>query len=864
MELLERSGQLGDLDEQLARVRSSRAGRLVLIAGEAGGGKTALVRAFCERHSGVPVLAGACEALLTPRPLGPLLDIAAETGGELERLMAGTPAPADLLSALAHAVRGPRIIVLEDLHWADEATLDLVRLLGRRANRMPALVLATYRDNELEREHPLRVVLGELPVDQVRRVSVEPLSEPAVAELAGPLGIDAPALHAHTSGNPFFVTEILAAERPGETPATVRDAVLARAARLPPEARRVLEAVAIAPPRAEIWLLEQLAGADLQALDAGIASGILRPDGSAIAFRHEIARVTVERELPPHRRVDLHRRALDALAGRAEPARLAHHAEAAGDVAALVEHATAAGERAAQLRAHRQAAAHFEVALRHGVDLPPAERARLLDLRGYECFLGGMIPAAMEARLLAREAFRAAGDRLKEGETEAWIARLAWFQADTAHVAALDRAIEILGRLPPGPELARCYVQRASAHMLDLDLAGTQDWGGRALALAESLGERAIANYALISVGSAELAHGLAIGANKLARALAVARELGVQEQAGVAYSNLGSFPVLTHDYDTAERYLDEGIGYCDDHELASFGNYVAGWKARVEFDRGRWEEAGRRAHSILARLGDTLPQSRFTPLLVSGLLRARRGEGDAWEPLDEALAIAARTQECQRMIPVALARAEARWLAGEADRIEAETDDALARALVVGHRWAVGELLLWRSRGGVAVTVEHDLPAPVAAELRGDAPAAAAAWTELGCPYEAALALAAGDEGSLRSGHAQLLSLGAAAAAAVVARRLREGGARDIRRGPRQTTRTNPAGLTTRQMEVLALLARGERNADIAAHLFLSEKTVHHHVAAILRKLDVKTRGQAAAQAARLGIGPAEERSET
>src|SRR4051794_23491410 len=299
--LLERSVELEALDERFAAVRARRRGRLVLVAGEAGIGKTALVRAFCDGLAATSVLAGACDALYTARPLGPFVDIAEEVGGELSALVAAGAAPGAVAAALAQELRrrDSVVVVLEDLHWADEATLDVVRLLARRIESVPALVLATYRDDELDRAHPLRLVLGELPRRAADRLTVAPLSAAAGAALAGPTTVDTHELHHRTGGNPFFVTEVLAADGDG-VPATVRDAVLARIARLTPDARALLDAVAIVPPRAELWLLEALTGGDLSGLDACLASGVLRPERDAVAFRHEIARAVVEQALLPH------------------------------------------------------------------------------------------------------------------------------------------------------------------------------------------------------------------------------------------------------------------------------------------------------------------------------------------------------------------------------------------------------------------------------------------------------------------------------------------------------------------------------------------------------------------------------------
>ena len=445
--LLERAGELAQLTSALDGVTATSRGALVLIAGEAGIGKTALVRAFCAQ-AGTRVLTGACDALHTPRPLGPFVDM----GGELAEV-ADRGAGA-VFAALSEDLRrrAPTIVVLEDLHWADEATLDVVRLLGRRIETLPALVLATYRDDELARTHPLRVVLGELP--RTRRLTPARLSPDAVASLAAAHEVDAGALHERTAGNPFYVTEAL--EAGAAVPDSVRDAVLARAARLAPEAREVLDAVAIVPTRAELWLLEALTDGELEGC---LSSGMLRPDRDAVAFRHEIARVAIDEALPPDRRLALHRRALAALRSRGDLARLAHHADAAGDAEAVLRYAPAAGERAAQLGAHREAAAQFARALRHA----GGERAELLERRAYECYLTDDIEAAIEARREALAEHRRHGDRVREGDAHRWLSRLAWFAGDNAAAEAEGAAGRRAARAAAAGARARDGLQQPVA-----------------------------------------------------------------------------------------------------------------------------------------------------------------------------------------------------------------------------------------------------------------------------------------------------------------------------------------------------------------------------------------------------------------
>ena len=400
--LLERTDQLSALADALDAVTAGRAGAMVFVGGEAGVGKTALLREFCDqRRDSARILWGACEALLTPGPLGPLFDVAEVTRGELEELVSRGARPHEVTGALVRELARGRasILVLEDLHWADEATLDVLRLLARKVEAVPTLVLASYRNDELDRAHPLTLVLGELGTTRsVTRLVIPPLSERAVGELAEPYGVDAADLHRRTNGNPFYVTEVLAAGA-GEIPPTVRDAVLARLARLSAPARALLEAIAIATPHAEVWLLEALAAAELQHLDECLASGVVASESDRVVVRHELARLAVEEALPPHRRVALHRAAAAALAGRphgaADPARIAHHADVAGDGAAVLHFAPAAAARAASLGAHREAAAQYARALRYADALAPQEQAALLELRAYEGYLTGELDAAI-------------------------------------------------------------------------------------------------------------------------------------------------------------------------------------------------------------------------------------------------------------------------------------------------------------------------------------------------------------------------------------------------------------------------------------------------------------------------------------
>ncbi|MDE2371772.1 MAG: AAA family ATPase, partial [Burkholderiales bacterium] len=369
-DLLERDELLGALAAFAAlAAQSPRRGHTVLVSGEAGVGKTSLLERFALRIAPARVLWGGCEALATPRPLGPLHDVAAQCRGEIARRLAvdqAAAAGANLFPAVLDELArppAPTVMVFEDLHWADAATLDLVKYLGRRMHQVPALLVLSHRDDAASLER-LRSLLGELPAAHVQRLVVPPLSRGAVDRLAqAAQRSDADRIHAATGGNAFFVAELLrqgadVAHSAQSTdavdaavPATVRDAVLARAASLPPAAQQVLQVVAIVPAHADAAIVEAVAGPAVDAVDACVAGGLLVAEGRRLRFRHELARTAVETAIPPLRATQLHARVLDALAARPTGtvalAALAHHAQAADDAEAILRWAPAAAREAA-------------------------------------------------------------------------------------------------------------------------------------------------------------------------------------------------------------------------------------------------------------------------------------------------------------------------------------------------------------------------------------------------------------------------------------------------------------------------------------------------------------------------------------
>jgi DNA-binding CsgD family transcriptional regulator/tetratricopeptide (TPR) repeat protein len=847
--LLERADQLTLLGELLEGVEETSRGCVALVGGEAGVGKTALIREFCADSSAY-LLRGSCEPLFTPRPLGPLLEIAQESEGELAILLKRGAMPYEIVAALVEELRArtPAIFLLEDVHWADEATLDVLRMLVRRVETAQALVVATYRDDELDASHPLRIVLGELATSgAITRIRLPTLSTQAVAELAEPYGADAVELFDKTAGNPFFVVEALAAG--GDSiPETVRDAVLARSLRLSAASRSVLDAVAVVPPQAELWLLKALVGELIGELDECLASGLLVSSPSAVTFRHDLARQAVEESIAPQRKIEFHRAALAALEappeGDPDLARLAHHADAAGDKNAVLRFAPAAAKEAAAAGAHREAAAQYARALRFGLDLAPTEKAELLESRSRECYLTDDIDEAIEAGQEELDLRRGCGERLEEGAALSWLSHILWCPGRSSESRRTrEEAVAVLETLSPGRELALAWMNSWS--LPDVT---------RAVELAVELGDIDAAIRTLSVLGNQRFMEG---GRETIQQCIDLAKERGDDELVGWIYSHAIRTAIRARQYDTAADWAGRSLDHCSQRGLELYRFYALADKARVELDRGCWDEAAETASMILSiRRASIFP--RIWGLVVLGLVRARRGDPGHRELVEEAWALGAPTDEVIRMGPAATARAEVAWLAGDRKGVAEATEQTFRLATEQKDEVALGELALWRRRAGIDDGVLPDAAEPFRSQLAGEWALAATVWDAAGCPYEAALARAdSDDEKELRGALDVLHRLGAQPAAAIVAGRLRGRGARRLPRGPRRATRENPAGLTARQLEVLALVTEGMRDSEIAARLVLSERTVGHHVSAILRKLGVRNRGHAAAEAVRLDLVP-------
>jgi DNA-binding SARP family transcriptional activator len=779
--LLERDDELVALLRIVRSVVRTGRGAVVLITGEAGSGKSSLTRAFVDRlDKEILVAVGGCDDLLAPRSLGPFRDMA-EAQPDLGAALSGRVQPDDAFPALLRFLAArPSVVVVEDVHWADDATLDAIRYLSRRVPGIPAVLLLTFREEDLDATHPLRRVLGGLTSASNRRIELAPLSVDAVRRLAGVDEAEAAEIHRVTRGNPFFVTEVLEARGDG-VPATVRDAVLARVGRLPPPARRLAERVAVVPSRTERWLAEALAGDEPGVLVQVERSGVVIGEADHISFRHELARRAIETSLTVGEVVLANREVLDVLLRQPhiDPSRIVHHAVRAARIDVLLRYGPVAAAEAQRQGAHRQAAETLRLVLAHGGRLDPSTHAMLLTQRAYSLYVVNEYETALADAESAISVAEESQDAIVLGEALIVLSRITFFaRGPMCARQAAHRAVEILEEAGDDARVAAALIVLARAHsnLATVGIVAQPSvdairYAERSLALCDRLHRDDLRAQALCYLGSGRLALGDPRGGDDIERAIAMGADETRLEARVRTYVNAAGSAYRAGRPHDAERYVAAGL------RLAAEGEFAAGQyrlrltSAAIASSSGEWVRAVTELRGLVASPGTP----GLMGLLAGGMLArllGRLGDPEAHAVMDEALHDPAAAGDSYIAGPLAAAQVELAWLAGgRVTEMPPGVWDALELAEAGGHLAMAGELSVYLRRAGHDASVPADVPGPWASSLAGRWRDAAAAWSQLGERYEEAVELAwsGEDERARTAGLAMLKDLGARATIARV-----------------------------------------------------------------------------------------------
>lgn len=846
--LVERDRVIAWLDDQLAKAHAGF-GHIAVVSGEAGIGKSAVVSTFAAALPlGTNVFACACDPLSSPVPLGPVLELRdaldREAAAYLSEVLDNSDGPVSLPAAVVAAVTdsGPAIWVIEDVHWADAATLDVLRYLSTRIAGLPLLLVLTHRIEDIGAPHPLAAFLAEIvDIETLSRVELAPLTRDGVRTLAATRpGIDVDLLWEDTGGIPLLVVESLAAGRYGVAPRAVTDHVIGRLARLDAGARAVIDAVAVLGSDATVDAVAHMVDGARSQLSACVSAGLLHHDGQVVGFRQELTRQAALDAIPVFERRSLHASALATMASSGRDYSLAHlafHAEEAGDVDAVLRYAIGAAEQAMQLGSFNQAAEQYARAVRHSHGQSDAARASWLENQARAEYLSGRVTNAAELITGAIALRSKTGDRLREGDDHRWLSHWLFAGAPLAEVSdAAETAVRLLEPLGASAELAGAYANAAQLCCAVFDHDGAVAYAAKASAMGEQLDVVVGASWARSFAALSGVLAGEGWAAFDDTWMLARA-DLPAVEAAAVSGVAACWLATTQCHLERADRYLAETAALCHDHSLTGFGHHIRGISTSLMLHRGRYTDAAVCAQEVLALHG-LPPMFRLRPLVTLALVRARAGQHDTvWPLLDEALeghdpALLYLTAS------VFVARIEAAWLSGDQDRAQVEARNALAALPAGVDAWTRGQITSWAAIAGIATApLPHDSHPQFALQVDRRWDEAAAEWRRLGCKYEAAIAAMHSDTPEVAAAAVdELQSLGAYAAVECARRHRR-------RRHQRRSTQDNRFGLTKREQQIAALLADRHTDKQIADILVISRKTVSHHVGSVLAKLGAVNR---------------------
>ncbi len=860
MQLLERENCLEALEMHYRQV-DKEAGHVIFISGEAGIGKTFLVDHFLRQKAGVAATyAGSCDSLYTPRPLGPLYDVASQIGPHFTRALKNGRDRAHIFDSFIQEIASTRktvILVFEDIHWADAATIDFIKLLARRIARYHCMFILTYRDNEVHDEHPLRRIFAEMSPATYSHLTLDPLSPETVRAMATAQGYDADKVYSLTGGNPFYVTEILAKYSQG-IPEKIKDSILTNFRTRPENVKVLWELLSVFPSEIESDVIEKLEPSFAAGIENCIHAGIVVRRQNRLSFKHELFRMAIAESLSQQKSRELHGRVLSALLATpeyfADLSLLVHHALLSDNKKMLSQITPMAAREAALVGAHAEAARLYKTTIEF-TDRNDPGLGELLECHAHECYLTNQIDDAIAAQQAALAIWQEKKLRKKEGDALRVLSRLMWWTGKCSEVMTLSlEAVRILETEPPSRELAHAYCNLCQLQMLSDDVDKTKYWGDKTITLAGQLVDEEARSSALNSIGTVLMKFSDSTGEQLIEEALTIAFHNGLHEQIAEGYTNLSSMLVLSRRYEEAHAIFQAGLKYCETRDLSAWSGYMYGEQVAMLIETGEWDRAEEVALTLIQPNSSLLPRIQATVALAR--LKMRRGQFDKAKALVEnAITLAIPTLEAHSLVPAIAASLELCWLTGDTPstaHVEMAEKELFPQR---NDSWYYSELAYWMRKCHISIKKDITYIGPLRQELREQWQAAACDWSKAGCEYRQALALSEGTDEDQRQSLLILDRLGATAVAAKIKSEMKLRGVQHIPRGPRRTTRSNAALLTGRQIEVLELLREGSQNKEIADRLFISPKTVDHHISAILAKLEVSSRAKAVAEAHKLGI---------
>ena len=879
--LLERESYLTALAAAFVQVQSGE-GRLIILSGEAGSGKSSLAEHFAKQLAiSSKVQRGYCEDLFAPRPLGAFDDILSgfdlsHTGRQLGSVGINLLFPT-ILQKITQ-VTDPLLWIIEDVQWADHQSLDLIRYLARRIHRIPLMLIVTVRQEDLAIHTKRAALMSDLPPRSIMQIDLPRLSRSAVAQLTQSIAEYSDSIFTATGGNPFFVKALLQAYSesspdarqsvdPTTAPQVVRDRILSKLCNLSVSARLSVEFLSVLPGEISNRYLQGVIRNEIseqgyalcQTIDLEDCLGINLLERTSIGFRfsHGIAREVIEASLPPMLNRQFHALTLKVLDQDplAPKAHFVHHAKAAQATERLPHDAYSAAVEASMAKAFSEAAAHYEIALGGMQSWDQSRQARVYAGWAYAQSIAFGPTEICIARLeQASQMWRSLGDLKSSGATLRRVSTIQMFKGDGyAAMSNAREAVAILEACPPSASLGMAYSQMAFCAMAFSDRTATQFWAQQALSLSYSLGSKGLMAHAKSCLGAALFESDQLGGEALLQEGLALCINGNSIEAALIAHINLSEFSLRQYNFAKAGTALTQALDYSADVGLLQ--RYFHGLAALAELMQGNLNRALQLASELTAAANEGVTESIVQwPLgLVRGLANARIvGDQYATQCLEQGFELSQKSGLPRYILPSGLALVETYWLADDNLNARAVFEVCVRHLGPQECPWLNGALATWGKRLSVensatntAVMFEPKGPLaePYQLEMDGKYSQAAIRWGQIGAPFEQALCLMQSNFVDLQKSVRLLRAMGAESAIQAAKRIALAKGMQSVPRGYYQFSRSHPFGLTAKENAVLNCLLEGSSNAQIAATLNRSERTVEHHVSGILVKAGAKNR---------------------